>query len=280
MKIKSSKVLAGFCTMSLLATSGINVYAESNGNDSDENMLINSFSLSYNNTSEDLKKNLKKASLSNQVENLSLNQRKEVIDEIKDSVSEETLNDYKIEMREEANSRITSTLSNLKVGEKSNQTLSDGTEIEIGSSDISEETDNKGGFSTKAVQPGNTVEETKKYGSRRYTAWVKLKSFGVTIATLKLVNHYSIGTYGLKLNSVDATGTNSFNTFSSVKVEKLSMPDRYAKKVGEDINGKGVYTINGYLNGGYVSITSTIKLISHDKTSKKARVYQTLKFES
>jgi hypothetical protein len=34
--------------------------------------------------------------------------------------------------------------------------------------------------------------EDKKYGARLYTAWVKLKSAGVTVATLKLGNHYSI----------------------------------------------------------------------------------------
>ncbi len=274
-------VASGLAVVSLLATPSVSVHALPL-----EKMeyLIKVMKLKNIDSSSDLKKEIRYLENSDELDSFTPKQKELLKSTLMHAASKKVVNDYSDEMKEEINSKVSASLSNLTTGETKDRTLSDGSEIEVGSVDeeISSDSDGEegsdGGIKLQSVESGNTTAETKKYGSRRYTAWVKIKSWGIPIATLKLVNHYSVGDYGLRLNTVDAAGTNGFKATSSVEVLKLSMPDRYAKKVGENINGKGEYHIDGYLNAGYTTLTSTIKLETHKKKAKTAYVYQTFKF--
>ncbi|WP_141993653.1 hypothetical protein [Bacillus sp. B4EP4a] len=77
------------------------------------------------------------------------------------------------------------------------------------------------------------------------TAWVKLKSAGVTVATLKLGYHYSVGDYGLKMRYCDVAGTKG-TVWSSVDAS-CEVSDSKAEKVGYDMNAVGTYKMNGKL---------------------------------
>lgn len=237
-------------------------------------------------SSDELKKELRYLENSEELDDFTSAQKETLKSVLMKETSKKIINDYNEEMKNEINLKISGVLSNLTTGEVEERRLSDGSAIEVGSNDESidsnsegDDDENLGGIKLQSVQPGNTQIRTKKYGNRRYTAWVKIKSYKVPIATLKLVNHYSIGNYGLRLNSVDGTGSNGSTDFADVRIIKMTMPDRYAKKAGENINGRGEYHIDGFLNAGYASITSTIKLELLNKTAKTGRVYQTLKFE-
>ncbi|CAH0319334.1 hypothetical protein SRABI96_05384 [Peribacillus sp. Bi96] len=125
----------------------------------------------------------------------------------------------------------------------------------------------------RSTDMGPYRAEDKKYGARLYTAWVKLKSAGVTVATLKLSSHYSVGDYGLKMRYADVAGTNG--TVWSAVDASCEVTDSKAEKVGcYDMNAVGTYKLNGKLNHGYIVLISYIKLTSLNKTSKVARVYQ------
>jgi len=274
-------VASGLALVSLLATPSASVHALPIEK---LDYMIKIFKLKNIESTSEFKKELRYLEKSDQLDEFSPTQKEKLKSILMSAASNRILDDYNKEMKAEINAKVSASLSNLTTGETQKRTLSDGSEIEVGSEDdeISPDTgedDVEEGIKLQSVQPGNTTIETKKYGSRRYTAWIKIKSYKVTIATLKLVNHYSIGTSGLRLKSVDAAGTNGLKAFADVDVIKLSMPDRVARKAGENINGRGEYHVDGYLNGGYATLTSTIKLETHNRSARKAIVYQTLKFD-
>ncbi|WP_307267694.1 hypothetical protein [Peribacillus sp. V2I11] len=166
--------------------------------------------------------------------------------------------------------------SNVNSEEVKTIELSDGSSVELSSTDEADNSNSTNlqsmGFSAKSTDMGPYRTEDKKYGARLYTAWVKLKSAGVTVATLKLGNHYSVGDYGLKMRYADVGGTNG-TVWSSVDAS-CEVTDSKAEKVGYDMNAVGTYKLNGKLNNGYIVLTSYIKLTSLNKSSKVARVYQ------
>ncbi|AXN41559.1 hypothetical protein ACFY5J_29140 [Peribacillus butanolivorans] len=83
---------------------------------------------------------------------------------------------------------------------------------------------------------------------------------GVTVATLKLGNHYSVGDYGLKMRYCDVGGTKG-TVWTSVDAS-CEVYDSKAEKVGYDMNAVGTYKINGKLNNGYIVLTSYLQLTS------------------
>ncbi|MEK5176729.1 hypothetical protein NST63_26675 [Heyndrickxia sp. FSL W8-0496] len=112
---------------------------------------------------------------------------------------------------------------------------------------------------------GITGSEYKEYGNRRYTATFKINAIAWPDSTISLVNHYKIGSYGLKMTSVDSAGTTAIFP-TTIKVVSTDITDGVAEKVGYDINGRGQYTvtIGGYNGIGLITrhytLTSTIKL--------------------
>lgn len=206
---------------------------------------------------------------------ISNNDKLDLLNTILDSVPEKVVKQYQEEKMNEIN-EVISYESN--VGSKVSKTieLSDGSSVELSSTDEldnSNSTDSQYmGIAAAATEMGPYRAEDKEYGARLYTAWVKLKSAGVTVATLKLGNHYSVGDYGLKMRYCDVGGTNG-TVYSSVDAS-CKVTDSKAEKVNYDMNAVGTYKISGRLNNGYIVLTSYIKLTSLNKKSKVARVYQ------
>lgn len=126
------------------------------------------------------------------------------------------------------------------------------------------------------LKPSFRSSETKAYGNRKYTGSHGWNIGGIGIRYLKLVNHYKVDSKGLTMTSVDDSGTTLFGTYSF----KGSIPDKYAEKVGYDMNGRGTFTTS--VPGGYFTITgqinSTIKLSKWDKKNKKVTVSQSAKY--
>jgi len=150
--------------------------------------------------------------------------------------------------------------------------LSDGSSIVLSSEDNVESL-----ITLLSLEAGPYRNETKEYGDQKYTAWVKLKSLGVTVATLNLDNHYSVGTYGLKMrycSIAGTTGTALTNVDASCEVT-----DAKAEKVGYDMNATGTYKLTGKVNNGYIQIFSTIKLAKWNKTKKTVYVNQKYSYQ-
>ncbi|RCW75009.1 hypothetical protein [Saliterribacillus persicus] len=237
--------------------------------------ISNSFTgkLSENSDSSDLKEALKDAENSKEVKILSEEERLEVTDNIMDAVSKSALDQYYKEKTNEINKALADEI----IGDSDEiQTLklSDGSTVEIGSTDEDELVDNElnKNISLSSVKKGPFRSEPKKYGARKYTAWVKLKTLGITVATLKLGNHYSVGSYGLKMRYCSVAGTNGINAVDVNASCKVT--DSKAEKVGYDMNAVGTYKVTGKYNFGYIVLTSYIQLKSLNKTKKVASVWQ------
>ncbi len=118
----------------------------------------------------------------------------------------------------------------------------------------------------------------KGFGDRRYTASYNISHFAYPDTKLRLVNRYKINKKGLTMTSTSTGGTGAvFPNTVSIKSNKIT--DKYAPKVGHDINGLAEYklTIVGYNGVGLLtkdySINSSIKLKA--LYSKSAKVSQT-----
>jgi hypothetical protein len=230
--------------------------------------------LNENINSDDLVAVLKSVEESNQVESLSNNDKLDLLNTIVESVPEEVAQQYQKEKWNEINEAL-SDESNVNVNSEGPTTteLSDGSSVALSSTDEVDYSDS-GSIQTLAItstEMGKWIHGPKDYGARLYTAWVKLKSLGVTVATLKLGNHYSVGDYGLKMRYCSVAGTKG-TTFSNVDAS-CDVTDSKAEKVNYDMNAVGNYKLSGKLNNGYVSLTSYIKLTQLNKSSKDARVY-------
>ncbi|MGG3496848.1 hypothetical protein ABES08_13940 [Peribacillus simplex] len=216
---------------------------------------------------------LKSVEESNQVESLSNNDKLDLLNTIVESVPEEVAQQYQKEKMNEINEAL-SDESNVNSEGPTTIELSDGSSVELSSTD---EVDNSNSRSIQALAITSTKmgpwrHEPKDYGERLYTAWVKLKSVGVVVATLKLGNHYSVGNYGLKMRYCSVAGTKG-TTWSNVDAS-CDVTDSKAEKVGYDMNAVRNYKLSGSVSNGYVSLTSSLKLTLLNKNSKYARVYQ------
>ncbi|MCM3321977.1 hypothetical protein [Cytobacillus kochii] len=210
------------------------------------------------------------------VDEISDNSKIELVEDVFSNVDEDTVSEYQQDKLDEVSDILN---HEVNIGEeyyKEEFVLSDGSSVELSSVDISEDEDEPSLIQPRSVSFGPYRNETKKYGDRRYTATVKLKSVGVTVATLNLGNHYSVGTYGLKMRYCSIGGTNG--TVVSAVDASCNVTDSKAEKVGYDMNATGTYKITGYLNNGYVDLHSTIKLHSWNKTKKSVYVHQKYKY--
>lgn len=148
--------------------------------------------------------------------------------------------------------------------------------IQIFASGIDEEDKNTDDELFNPLKPTLRAATTKAYGNRRYTGTHGWNLGGIGMRYLKLVNHYKVDKNGLTMTSVDDTGTSLMGSYSFTG----SIPDKYAEKVGYDINGRGKYTTTTV--GGWFTtvgqITSTIKLSTWDKKNKKVTVNQSVKY--
>ncbi|MBQ6447272.1 MAG: hypothetical protein IJJ10_07405 [Bacillus sp. (in: Bacteria)] len=278
--------------------SGSRVNAESTSNLNDFEQVKTEYTnqLNDNSTTEALNNVLLDMSKSKEVSNFSNSDKLRLQEEVADSVSEETLVEYQEEKLAEIEDVINSQVMSIEDTEKKEYTLSDGSVVELSASQEIEDEDevstvssiinmfsakkvSAAGISISSTEYGPYRTETKEYGNRRYTAWVKLKSLGITVVTLKLVNRYSVGDYGLKMTEVTTAGTNG-TRYSDIEVLSLDITDKKAEKVGYDMNAVASYKLNGVLNSGYVDIRSTIKLESLDKKKKTAKVYQRYQFDN
>ncbi|EAE2483117.1 hypothetical protein QI849_001068 [Listeria innocua] len=119
--------------------------------------------------------------------------------------------------------------------------------------------------------------ETKKYGNRSWSSNITYKSWGVPIGKIVLSNHYTINNNGLTMRYTSKAGTWDTAAWKVVSA-KTKTTDKYAQKVGYDLNGAGWYTIQGYGSKRYFELRSTIKLTSLDKKKKQARITHSYKY--
>lgn len=279
-----------FLKLASVSFLGIGLIFSSNANDEAQasNQVnysleeVNDFylkNLNENSDTEDLVKSLKIAEESDEVMSLPNDKKLQLLDNIMEAAPEEIVKEYQQERIKEINkflSNVTTNVTNdTEEGSTITEELEDGSTIVLGSTDESDSV--SGSISTLSAEFSPYTGRTKEYGNRKYTAWVKLKSVGVTMATLKLVNHYSVGDYGLKMRSADVAGTNG-TWLSGVDASAVIL-DKKAEKVGYDINAKGTYKLTGKVNNGYVSITSYIILDGLNKTKKTARVWQKYSYQ-
>lgn len=212
------------------------------------------------NTVQDLEKELSELDDTN-YESLSENDKEEVIKEVLDSTSESV----KSEIFNKAEEAIR---SNSELGYNSEEIAND-IEVFTNATDISEE---------KSNSPITMVSETltKAYGNRLYnvTAGINIKGVGAYVR--KLGSHYTIADNGLTMRYVETDGT--YIVLGTVS-HSGKILDKRAEKVGYNINGYGKYHANVNILGQPLvdlsgSITSTIKLKSLNKSTKKAVVVQ------
>lgn len=264
--------------------------AESIPNDTEFEQVKTEFvnQLNESSTPEELTDLLHEMSESEEVLSLSESQKLDIQEEVANSVSETTLEEFQEKKQAEIEEVVSSQVITIDETKTEEYTLSDGSVVELAASeDFDDEVESSTDdlvssimymFSAKPVSAATTqfgpfVNETKNYGNRRYTAWVKLKSWGMTVNTLQLVNRYTISDKGLKMTEISTGGTNG-TKFSGVEVKSKTITDYTAEKVGHDINAVAEYKITGALNEGYVDIRSTIKLVRLDKKKKNAHVAQ------
>lgn len=201
------------------------------------------------------------------VTKISDNQKLELLESILSDVDDEIVQEYQQNKLEEISNILNYEVNPGDIYYKKEFELSDGSSVVLSSEDNSESL-----FSPMGIEPGPYRNQTKEYGNRKYTAWVKLKSLGVTVATLKLGNHYTVGDFGLKMRYCTIAGTNG--TDHSIVDASCEVTDDKAEKVGYDINAMGTYKITGKLNNGYIQLLSYIKLVDLDKKKKTAYVNQ------
>ncbi|MCE4051862.1 hypothetical protein [Bacillus sp. Au-Bac7] len=163
--------------------------------------------------------------------------------------------------------------------------LGDNITLDFSSDDTSEGGAASNGITTYALNGydysnGNVL--SKAYGNRRFTATVSVKSYGATIGSLKLVNRYSVGTYGLKFREVSTAGTSGVEPFVYINSSSAKVTDSKAEKVGYNMNARGEYSWKmgiGAVTKSFTSeIYSTIKLRSWDKSKKTVVVGQSYSF--
>lgn len=147
--------------------------------------------------------------------------------------------------------------------------LSDGTIVEL-------ETTDQADSIKRSVSLSPNTGESKDYGDRKFTATATLKNLGVTVATLVLGTHYTIGDYGLKMRSLSTAGSNG-TVLTDVYVAGTQVTTETAT-VGKTINGTASYKLTGALNNGYIELRSSIKLETLDKSKKEAYVFQSFKY--
>ncbi|MBC2149785.1 hypothetical protein [Listeria booriae] len=152
-------------------------------------------------------------------------------------------------------------------------------ELSDGSSVTLDAQDNSTDFNPilRGATLSNYRNETKAYGNRLYTASVTFTTWGITNGKIVLENHYKVGTAGLTMNSTSKAGTNGGLKFDVVSASSKTT-DKYAEKVGYDINGTGYYTVKPTFGTKYMEIRSTIKLSKWDKAKKTVYVHQSFKF--
>lgn len=173
---------------------------------------------------------------------------------------------------------------NIKEGEQVNVDLGSNISLELDSDDTSESSLPKTPVLMSAngydLSNGNIM--AKNYGNRRFSCTVSVKSLGVTIGKLVLVNHYSVGTYGLKFREATTVGTSGVEPLIIISKSSAKVDDSKAEKVGYDMNARGNYSWKIGIKGIYKSFTSeiysTIKLRSWDKKKKSVIVEQNYKF--
>lgn len=284
-KFKFGKsLLASFLLLGTVGISPTISKAETSTSDTllEETMEPFVTQLDENSTSKELVEVLKDAEDSKDVDNLTDSQKEELLGSILSSVSEETLTEYQEDKMEEVKNILNSYEAVVEVGgEQVNEEfiLEDNSTITLSTSDEADIDESLNLMHSRSYQQSPNVTTTKEYGSRRYTCSVYIKSLSVTMATLKLGNHYTINSNGLTMRYTSITGTNG-TKISDVTEATSKTTDKYAEKVGYNINGEGSYRISGYLNNGYVGITSTIKLLKLDKTKKTAYVKQSFVFNT
>ncbi|HAB0121225.1 TPA_asm: hypothetical protein GIP97_11970 [Listeria monocytogenes] len=119
--------------------------------------------------------------------------------------------------------------------------------------------------------------ETKKYGNRSWSSSSTYKSWGVPIGKIVLSNHYTINNNGLTMRYTSKAGTWDTSAWKVVSASTKTT-DKYAQKVGYDLNGAGWYTIQAYGSKRYFELRSTIKLSKLDKKKKTAYVVHKYKY--
>ncbi|KKB74129.1 MULTISPECIES: hypothetical protein [Bacillus] len=189
----------------------------------------------------------------------------------------------KTEYLEKVGKRVQNTLNEVDVelGENQEIDLGMGTTIELESSDVVEAPEDEfvktSGYD---FSKGNILQ--KKYGARRFTCRVSVKSLGITLGSLVLRNHYTVGSFGLKMRYASDNGTSGTDPLMIITSSSTSVPDGKAVKVGHDMNARGSYKWKLGISGIYKSFTSeiysTIKLSKLNKKKKFAVVYQNYKF--
>lgn len=144
--------------------------------------------------------------------------------------------------------------------------LSDGTTVEL---EITDQVDSI----NRSVSLSPYRGEAKDYGDRKYTATAKIKSLGITVVTLQLGTHYTVGNSGLKMRYLSTSGT-SGTSLGDVTVANTKTTTASATSVGSTLKGMASYKLTGKLNNGYIELRSSIKLEKLDKSKKYAYVYQ------
>ncbi|EBF5169577.1 hypothetical protein FH017_13255 [Listeria monocytogenes] len=119
--------------------------------------------------------------------------------------------------------------------------------------------------------------ETKKYGNRSWSSSITYKSWGVPIGKIVLSNHYTINNNGLTMRYTSKAGTWDTSAWKVVSASTKTT-DKYAQKVGYDLNGAGWYTIQAYGSKRYFELRSTIQLSKLDKKKKTAYVVHKYKY--
>ncbi|EOB3789106.1 hypothetical protein ACII2S_001853 [Listeria monocytogenes] len=119
--------------------------------------------------------------------------------------------------------------------------------------------------------------ETKKYGNRSWSSSITYKSWGVPIGKIVLSNHYTINNNGLTMRYTSKAGTWDTSAWKVVSASTKTT-DKYAQKVGYDLNSAGWYTIQAYGSKRYFELRSTIQLSKLDKKKKTAYVVHKYKY--
>lgn len=223
--------------------------------------------LSGNTTEEELVQVLYDLENNSNVNKISDKEKVDLVESVLSSVDDKVVQEYQQNKLDEISDIINYEVNPGDLYYEEEFKLSDGSSIVLSSEDASESL-----IAPFALEMGPYRNETKAYGDRRYTAWVKLKSLGVTVATLKLGNHYSVGTYGLKMRYCSIAGTNG-TVLTNVDAS-CNVTDDKAEKVGYDMNATGTYKLTGKVNNGFIQLFSTIKLAQWDKTKKTVYVQQ------
>ncbi|EAG1699920.1 hypothetical protein BBW78_00045 [Listeria monocytogenes] len=147
------------------------------------------------------------------------------------------------------------------------------TEVEPDDETLDEETDLLKGSQGSPIY----FAETKKYGNRSWSSSITYKSWGVPIGKIVLSNHYTINNNGLTMRYTSKAGTWDTSAWKVVSASTKTT-DKYAQKVGYDLNGAGWYTIQAYGSKRYFELRSTIQLSKLDKKKKTAYVVHKYKY--